>query len=230
MSTPPWPPSGTGCSPMVFHVWASTCFSSAMSSSFSSAKVSPASRPGPASSGRGTGRWHLGRVEVIVSVHDPVRQLLLVVGQVDAACPRRGVGSTLDSLSGHSLLGTIPQCRQLTSDSNPSDETVTFSTPPPPTGSTRARPTPSTSTGGRSAWPTWTAPFTPSAALCPHQGTKLAGRPLEEGCIITCPRHGSRYDVTTGKCVKPSNEDGFAQDMTVYPLRVVDDVIQIAVD
>jgi 3-phenylpropionate/trans-cinnamate dioxygenase ferredoxin subunit len=68
------------------------------------------------------------------------------------------------------------------------------------------------------------------SALCPHQGTKLAGRPLEDGCIITCTGHGSRYDVTTGKCVRPSNEDGFAQDMVTYPLRVVDDVIQIAVD
>mgnify|MGYP001054784183 FL=1 len=66
--------------------------------------------------------------------------------------------------------------------------------------------------------------------LCPHQGTNLGGLPLEEGCYITCPQHGSRYDVTTGKCVKPSNEDGFDQDMTTYPLRVIDDVIQVAVD
>lgn len=64
-------------------------------------------------------------------------------------------------------------------------------------------------------------------ALCPHQGTRLGGRPLEERCLITCPQHGSRYDVTTGECVKPSNEDGFDQDLDTYVLRIVDDVIQV---
>jgi len=64
-------------------------------------------------------------------------------------------------------------------------------------------------------------------ALCPHQGTKLAGRPLEERCIITCTQHGSRYDVTNGKCVKPSNEDGFDQDLDIYPMRILEDVIQV---
>jgi 3-phenylpropionate/trans-cinnamate dioxygenase ferredoxin subunit len=67
-------------------------------------------------------------------------------------------------------------------------------------------------------------------ALCPHQGTKLGGRPLEEGCLITCPQHGSRYNVVTGACVKPSNEDNFNQDLIVYELRVVDDVIQVMLD
>ena len=66
--------------------------------------------------------------------------------------------------------------------------------------------------------------------LCPHQGTNLGGLRLEDGCLITCPQHGSRYNVTTGECVKPSNEDGFNQDMVTYPLRVVDDVIQVCVD
>ena len=68
------------------------------------------------------------------------------------------------------------------------------------------------------------------SALCPHQGTQLAGAKLEDGCIISCTGHGSRYDVRDGKCVKPANEDNFDQDMLTYPLRVVDDVIQIAVD
>jgi 3-phenylpropionate/trans-cinnamate dioxygenase ferredoxin subunit len=67
-------------------------------------------------------------------------------------------------------------------------------------------------------------------ALCPHQGTKLGGRPLEEGCIVTCPMHGSRYEVTTGTCVKPSNEDNFNQDLIIYELQVVDDVIQVMLD
>ena len=67
------------------------------------------------------------------------------------------------------------------------------------------------------------------AALCPHQGTKLAGRPLEEGRYITCPQHGSRYDIVTGACVRPSREDGFNQDIDKYELRVIDGVIQVAV-
>jgi 3-phenylpropionate/trans-cinnamate dioxygenase ferredoxin subunit len=67
-------------------------------------------------------------------------------------------------------------------------------------------------------------------ALCPHQGYRLGGRPLEEGCFITCPQHSSRYNVITGECVRPSSEDNFDQDLVLYPLRIVDDVIQVAVD
>lgn len=66
--------------------------------------------------------------------------------------------------------------------------------------------------------------------LCPHQGTKLGGLPLEEGRYITCPQHGSRYDITTGRCVRPSREDGFNQDLVMYDLQVVDEVIQVKVD
>jgi 3-phenylpropionate/trans-cinnamate dioxygenase ferredoxin subunit len=67
-------------------------------------------------------------------------------------------------------------------------------------------------------------------ALCPHQGTRLGGLPLDETCYITCPQHGSRYDVTTGTCVRPSREDGFNQDLMMYELRIVDDVIQVMLD
>jgi 3-phenylpropionate/trans-cinnamate dioxygenase ferredoxin subunit len=67
-------------------------------------------------------------------------------------------------------------------------------------------------------------------ALCPHQGTRLAGLPLDERCHITCPQHGSRYDVTSGACVRPSREDGFNQDLITYELRVVDGVIQVMLD
>ncbi len=66
--------------------------------------------------------------------------------------------------------------------------------------------------------------------LCPHQGTRLGGLPLEEGRYITCPQHGSRYDITTGQCIRPSREDGFSQDLVMYDLEVVDDVIRVKVD
>ena len=64
--------------------------------------------------------------------------------------------------------------------------------------------------------------------LCPHQGTTLGGRPLD-GCVIECSQHGSRYDVRTGTCVRPSSPDGFNQDLMVFETRVVDDVVQVSV-
>ncbi|OAA25804.1 3-phenylpropionate/trans-cinnamate dioxygenase ferredoxin subunit [Frankia sp. EI5c] len=63
--------------------------------------------------------------------------------------------------------------------------------------------------------------------LCPHQGSVLGGRPLDEGCFIICPQHASRYDVRTGTCVRPSSSDGFNQDLMVFPTRVEDEVVQI---
>jgi len=65
-------------------------------------------------------------------------------------------------------------------------------------------------------------------SLCPHQGTTLGGRPLEEGCFLTCSQHSSRYDVRTGACVEPAT-DGFSQDLITFPTRVVDDVVQVQV-
>ena len=65
--------------------------------------------------------------------------------------------------------------------------------------------------------------------LCPHQGTTIGGRPLEESCFISCPQHSSRYDVRTGRCVEPASSDGFAQDLMTFETRVVDDVVQISV-
>ena len=36
---------------------------------------------------------------------------------------------------------------------------------------------------------------------CPHMGGELVKGKLE-GKIITCPRHGAQFDVTTGNCIK----------------------------
>ncbi|ADP83276.1 Rieske (2Fe-2S) protein [Pseudofrankia inefficax] len=65
--------------------------------------------------------------------------------------------------------------------------------------------------------------------LCPHQGSKLGGRSLDQGCFIVCPTHASRYDVRSGACVRPSNSDGFNQDLMVFPVRIQDDVVQIQI-
>ena len=39
------------------------------------------------------------------------------------------------------------------------------------------------------------------ANRCNHMGGSLVKGTLE-GSIVTCPRHGSQYDVTTGQCVR----------------------------
>ena len=39
------------------------------------------------------------------------------------------------------------------------------------------------------------------ANKCPHLGGSL-GKGVLEGSIVTCPRHGSRFDVKTGKAVR----------------------------
>jgi 3-phenylpropionate/trans-cinnamate dioxygenase ferredoxin component len=64
--------------------------------------------------------------------------------------------------------------------------------------------------------------------LCPHLGATLGGQPLDEDGIITCPRHSSRYDVRTGRCVRPTR-DGSSQDLLVFATRLADDMVQVAV-
>jgi nitrite reductase/ring-hydroxylating ferredoxin subunit len=34
--------------------------------------------------------------------------------------------------------------------------------------------------------------------VCPHAGARLSGG-VVEGCVVTCPRHGSQFDVRTGE-------------------------------
>ena len=36
--------------------------------------------------------------------------------------------------------------------------------------------------------------------VCPHLGGPLAEAPVEDGCV-TCPWHGYRYDLASGRCV-----------------------------
>ena len=52
-------------------------------------------------------------------------------------------------------------------------------------------------------------------ARCPHAGGDLSKGKLA-GSIVTCPRHGSKFDVTTGKAVS-----GLAkQDVLSYPVKI----------
>jgi nitrite reductase/ring-hydroxylating ferredoxin subunit len=49
---------------------------------------------------------------------------------------------------------------------------------------------------------------------CPHAGATLSEGPLEDG-IVTCPRHGSRFDVRTGERVRGPADVG----IRTFPLE-----------
>ncbi len=59
---------------------------------------------------------------------------------------------------------------------------------------------------------------------CPHKGLSLTQGKIE-GNIITCPYHGSRFDVTTGQVVKgPAKES-----LPTYEVKVEDKDILIGI-
>jgi len=43
--------------------------------------------------------------------------------------------------------------------------------------------------------------------VCPHAGAQLSAG-VVEGCIVTCPRHGSQFDVQTGERVRGPADEG----------------------
>ena len=66
---------------------------------------------------------------------------------------------------------------------------------------------------------------------CPHAGGKLSEGTLE-GKFVTCPNHGSKYDVTTGKCVL-GPKIGFirmkAKDTRVYEIQVDGNSLKVGI-
>jgi 3-phenylpropionate/trans-cinnamate dioxygenase ferredoxin subunit len=67
---------------------------------------------------------------------------------------------------------------------------------------------------------------------CTHLGGDLSKGTLE-GKIVTCPRHGSRFDVTTGACISGPHI-GFLKlttgDETSYQVRIEGNLIQVDVE
>lgn len=59
---------------------------------------------------------------------------------------------------------------------------------------------------------------------CPHVGLSLEKGRLE-GSTITCPHHGSRFDVTTGKLIKGPSK----KDLPTYEVRVEGDGVLVGV-
>lgn len=60
--------------------------------------------------------------------------------------------------------------------------------------------------------------------VCTHAQCSLAEGDLE-GIVVTCPCHGSQFDVRTGAVVGPPAEDPVGS----YPLRVEGEELQIEV-
>jgi len=67
--------------------------------------------------------------------------------------------------------------------------------------------------------------------VCTHAGGDLSKGKLE-GNIVTCPKHGSKFDVTTGKSIagpKIGFFRGKTKDETVFEVKVEDNKIKINV-
>ena len=58
--------------------------------------------------------------------------------------------------------------------------------------------------------------------VCTHDYETLTGGAIK-GCEITCPRHGARFDVTTGEALSPPAYES----VTTFPVRCVDGMIQV---
>ena len=73
---------------------------------------------------------------------------------------------------------------------------------------------------------------------CPHMGGKLSRGKLE-GTVVTCPNHGSQFDLTTGQVVRWLKGAGLlskigkalksARPLTIYQVTVEADKIQIEI-
>ena len=61
--------------------------------------------------------------------------------------------------------------------------------------------------------------------ICTHAYARLSDGWLD-GELIECPLHAARFDIRTGKVLDPPA----TIDLQTYPVRVVDDEIQVELD
>jgi 3-phenylpropionate/trans-cinnamate dioxygenase ferredoxin subunit len=63
------------------------------------------------------------------------------------------------------------------------------------------------------------------ADICTHDDGPLVEGKLE-GCVVTCPRHGARFDVSTGKALSlPA-----IAPLPTFEVRVVNGEVQVRVE
>jgi nitrite reductase/ring-hydroxylating ferredoxin subunit len=61
--------------------------------------------------------------------------------------------------------------------------------------------------------------------ICTHAYARLSDGWLDKS-LIECPLHAARFDVRTGKVLDPPA----TEDLKTYPVRVIDDEIQVKLD
>ena len=61
--------------------------------------------------------------------------------------------------------------------------------------------------------------------ICTHAYARLSDGWLD-GDLIECPLHAARFEVRTGKVLDPPA----TEDLKTYPVRLVDDEIQVKLD
>ena len=61
---------------------------------------------------------------------------------------------------------------------------------------------------------------------CSHQFANLA-LGSRDGFIITCPLHGARFDIRTGKVVHDLGHEHRVNDLRAYQVKVVDGCLHI---
>jgi nitrite reductase/ring-hydroxylating ferredoxin subunit len=61
------------------------------------------------------------------------------------------------------------------------------------------------------------------AAICPHHSAWLSQGRVGNGHVF-CPRHGGEFDIVTGRRIAGP----LCPDLRVYPVRIVDGRIQVA--
>ena len=61
---------------------------------------------------------------------------------------------------------------------------------------------------------------------CSHDDGPLAEGPFDaDACTVECPRHGSLFDLTSGR---PKTLPAY-QPVTTYPVTIVDDLVKLEV-
>ena len=61
--------------------------------------------------------------------------------------------------------------------------------------------------------------------ICTHDGDVLTGGEVD-GKEIVCPRHGARFDITTGEVLA----DPAYEDLPTFPVRIYEGMVQIKDD